>query len=448
MIYPLFFIGFFLFLGNLNFIEAESNQSGSANFSKEDLKKFYQEKINFLEQGIEDLRQKIADEQTKEQLTLNDLKENDLGVQKLNLEIEELNYEISFLEGSISDKQSDIENLTNRMSLEKRLINQLLQSLYETKNNFSILKAFFLGTTFSNIFNSFTSLQLIQSKIITKISSLKDLKVQAEQNVEDLRTKKEDLNQLKALNFIQQRELSLKEANKERILFEIQAAQQSYVNTILITKKDINKIKEQLYILEGLGVQLSFEDAYNYAKVAENKTGVRSAFLLALLKKESEWGGNIGKGNWQEDLYNCYLSLGKIDRANNEKGAFLKIVNDLGLDPSTVPVSKAPSYGCGGALGPAQFLPTIWLEYRDAVTHITGKSSSSPFIFSDAIIAAALKIKDLGGANLNKKSEWNAAQKYFAGSRWQNSKYYFYGDSVMELTNYYQGEINVLEGKN
>lgn len=446
-VHSFFFVGL-LFWGLVIFVSFGHLLRAQDALSQEELKKYYREKIQYLEQEINNLRQKIEEEKSREKLAINDLKNIDFSIERLSLEIERLNYEIAVTKDSIFESEIAIENLAKNMLLEKQIISQLLRNFNEIKGNFSVFRMFFLNATLSSVFNDIQYLESIQKKINTRIAYLKELKAQKERKADELREKKEEMNELKALAVVQKRELSLRKSNKEQILFEIREAQKSYENSIEITKDDIEKIKQQLYVLEGLGVKMSFGDAYKNAKYAQEKIGVRAAFLLALLKKESEWGANVGKGNWKTDLYDCYVSLGKITRAQQEKEAFLAIMEELRLDPNIVQVSKAPDYGCGGAIGPAQFLPSTWLFYKPKVAQITGHNPPSPFDFSDAIIAAALKLKDLGASASNKKSEWKAAQMYFAGSRWNQSRYYFYGDSIMELTDYYQKEIDVLESQN
>ncbi len=441
-IYNFFLIGLFFFITFGHIARAQDA------LDKEELKKYYREKIQYLEQEINNLRQRIEEEKSREKSTINDLKNIDFSINRLNLEIERLNYEIEVAKNSIFESEIDIENLTKNMLLEKKIISQLLRDLNEIKSNFSVFRLFFLNATLSGVFSNMQHLESIQERINARVAHLKELKAQKEQKIAELRERKEEMNELKALVVVQKRELALKKSNKERILFEIREAQKSYENTIEITKDDIERIKQQLYVLEGLGVKMSFADAYKNAKYAEEKTGVRAAFLLALLKKESEWGANIGKGNWKTDLYDCYMSLGKISKAQQEKEALFTIMQELKLDANIIQVSKAPDYGCGGALGPAQFLPSTWLAYKNRIAEIVGRNPPSPFNFGDAIIGAALKLKDLGAVFGNKKSEWKAVQMYFAGSRWNQPRYYFYGDSIMDLTDYYQKEIDILERQN
>ena len=192
-------------------------------------------------------------------------------------------------------------------------------------------------------------------------------------------------------------------------------------------------IRNQLYQLEGLGVSLKFGDALKYAQVATVKTGTRAALLLAMLKKESEWGTNVGTGTWREDMH------------PRDHEAFIEITEKLGLNPDTTPVSRKPSYGWGGAMGPAQFLPNTWLSYEGDIARLTGHNPPNPWDIGDAFTACAYKLSKAGAGAQTYDAEWKAAQIYFAGRRWNNPRYYFYGDSVMELATQFQKQVDILE---
>lgn len=120
---------------------------------------------------------------------------------------------------------------------------------------------------------------------------------------------------------------------------------------------------------------------------------------------------------------------------------FLTITQELGRDPYNTPVSCPMSFGWGGAMGPAQFIPETWakLGYGKKVQDITGKKAD-PWDISDAFLAAGLYLKDSGGI----KDEFKAAMRYFSGSTW--SKYEeFYGRSVLAIASGYEQDIKTLE---
>jgi len=96
--------------------------------------------------------------------------------------------------------------------------------------------------------------------------------------------------------------------------------------------------------------------------------------------------------------------------------------------------------GWGGAMGPAQFIPSTWIGYRDRVATLTGKKAD-PWDTRDAFVAAALLLK-ANGANGTKDGYWKAAMRYFSGST--NTRYRFYGDNVLALTAKYEQDIKDL----
>ena len=96
-------------------------------------------------------------------------------------------------------------------------------------------------------------------------------------------------------------------------------------------------------------------------------------------------------------------------------------------------------------MGPAQFLPSTWREYESRVAEITGHNPPSPWNLDDALAAAGIKLAAAGANSQKYEDEWRAAMIYFAGSRWENPAYGFYGDGVLDLANFYQEQIRLLQ---
>jgi membrane-bound lytic murein transglycosylase B len=124
---------------------------------------------------------------------------------------------------------------------------------------------------------------------------------------------------------------------------------------------------------------------------------------------------------------------------------FVSITAQLGLDPNVTPIScpmrdlHGNQIGWGGAMGPAQFIPSTWVGYAPKVAKITGQPAN-PFDIRDAFLAAAIKLA-AGGAT-SQSGEWAAAMRYFSGGT--NPAYSFYGDSVVATAAKYQNDINQL----
>jgi membrane-bound lytic murein transglycosylase B len=101
---------------------------------------------------------------------------------------------------------------------------------------------------------------------------------------------------------------------------------------------------------------------------------------------------------------------------------------------------KGNQIGWGGAMGPAQFIPSTWLKYRSQISAISGKVAN-PWDIRDAFLAAAILLKANGATSL--AGEWAAAMRYFSGST--NTKYRFYGDNVIAIAEEYQKDIEELD---
>jgi len=116
----------------------------------------------------------------------------------------------------------------------------------------------------------------------------------------------------------------------------------------------------------------------------------------------------------------------------------LQITAELKRDPFNTPVSCPMSFGWGGAMGPAQFIPSTWMVYRDRLKEIK-KEPADPWDIKDAFLAAALYLADYGADKRDYQSEWKAAMIYFSGTT--SSKYRFYGDSVIKIAQQYEEDI-------
>jgi membrane-bound lytic murein transglycosylase B len=141
--------------------------------------------------------------------------------------------------------------------------------------------------------------------------------------------------------------------------------------------------------------------------------------------------------------------------------AFKAITASLGLNPDTMPVSKRAWYGCGGAMGPAQFIPSTWALYagyvkpdwhydstKDRIGKRTGDTPPNPWDPKDAFMASALYLTDNGGAAQTTSAEFRAAMCYLAGCSGVNNKsLQFYGQQVAALASQYQSQIDIVNGK-
>lgn len=410
--------------------------------------------IDELSRQVAEYQKEIEAAKKREKTLNNELWIIGQEVKKINLEIKETNLVINGLEMEIDDANDKIVKIDEKIGRQKILIAGAIRNIYENGDK-SFLEIILSQSEIADFFEEMKALEDTQKSLKESLDAIKSLKIDLNNEIEVFEEKREDFSQTKLLQEFQKKTLGQKNKENDQLLRETQGKESVYQNLVKEKQQDIKAIRQRLYLLEGSGVSMTLEEALKYAESVSKSTGIRPAFLLGLLKVESQWGGNTGSGNWKDDMYECYLRLAKYypnqkdrytKRAELEKQAFMKITNELGLNPDTVFVSKEPYYGCGGAMGPAQFIATTWLSYRDKVAALTGHNPPSPWNIEDSFTAAAIKLTNDGAAKQTYNAEWKAAMIYLAGGGWNKPQYRFYGDKVMELAEAIQRELDLIKG--
>jgi membrane-bound lytic murein transglycosylase B len=176
---------------------------------------------------------------------------------------------------------------------------------------------------------------------------------------------------------------------------------------------------------------------------------VAPAFLLAIITQESNLGTDSGS---------CYVtdfstgagvssksgkSFAKVMHPTRDIPPFLNITKSLGMDSTKTLVScPIGGYGYGGAMGPAQFIPSTWVGIEDEVASALGIVTPDPWQPKDALMASAIFLEQLGAAGGSYSAEMKAACKYYGTGGSSCS----YGKSVMARVASIQKNINLISG--
>ena len=361
---------------------------------------------------------------------LGKLPSSNAQINKVQLEIKSLGIAIDQTNLEIGDTQKGIQNAIDELELHKEVLAKYMRILYELDKE-NLTRVLLSNAKLSDFFNNLKNLGDIQDNLQATIVSIKNLKADLEQKESDLEDKKSELGQLKGLQQAEKRNLDSTKSEKNTILKETKGQEAKFQQLVKQSQQDIARIRDQISYLIQNGVTV--EDAIKFGELAAIRVGIRPAFLIAILEVESGLGKNVGTGNWLEDMYNCYLRLGKPSRAEAEKAAFFEIVNKLGLDPNTVKVSAEPNYGCGGALGPAQFIATTWLAYEERVAQLTGHQPPNPWNIEDAFMASAIKLANAGATAQTRAAETAAAKAYLSGNSKCSSRICnYYANTVLD----------------
>ena len=357
---------------------------------------------------------------------------------------------------AIQQNRETIDLLEQKAKKQRELLGKLILSIYKLDDTTS-LEIILTSNSMSEFFNDINNIKTLQESLNDTLDKIKEIKKDIEIEQVALEQKSEGQLKLIQVQQLEQAELEQKADYKEVLLRESRSREYTFREIAQEKQRTIAEVRNQLFVLEGAGVATSFGEAYEYAKTASNLTGVRPAFLLAVLKRESSWGQNVGlcylvntatgqgKGKNTGTIYN------RVMKPSRDVEPFLAITTELGLDPFSTPVScPHPNYGYGGAMGPAQFIPSTWMGYKDRVSAILGRSAN-PWLIQDAFIASAVKLADAGAASQNYAAERKAALIYYAGGGWNNPLYWAYTDArgvgIMDLATTYQSDIDILEGR-
>jgi peptidoglycan hydrolase CwlO-like protein len=403
-----------------------------------------------LEKQIGDYEKTVSQYQSQGASLKGEINTLNAKINKINLQIKAVTLSIRQLDGEITTTNGKIGNTQQKIGSTKDSIGGIVKALYENDKD-GLVEVLLKNPQLSDFFNNVNNLVEVQNNLRLSLTELKSLKDDLTASKESLILQKEDKAALKTYQDSQKQVVQEVKTQKSTLLKDTQGKESVYQKLLTDTKAKAAEIRNRIFRLQG-GGELPFGDAVKIAQVAERATGVRAAFILAILTQESSIDGVIGK-----NLGKCYYNTPASNAAgtvmsNSQKLNFLSIMKSLGMDPATTPVScPIISDGAyGGAIGPAQFMPNTWMLYTNKVTAITGGNPASPFNNLDAFTGTALLLKDgLVGCQAtysNIFSQENcAAAKYYAGGNWKiYTKIGRYGYRVADRADGFAGDIQVL----
>lgn len=425
-----------IFLVSLTFAQTSPNSSPSA------IQADLQRQLDEVERQIAEYQKQLAVTVTQKNTLANKIKQLRVKQQELNALIKQTTLKVQTLTGKITDAETDLKtNLAKAVELEAEMAG-VIQQIHQKDLRPIILLASANGL--SNAFTEVWNYSKININLKYLVDALQILKKQIEDKKDLLQEQKFAAVDLLQLKSAQNRELVNNLTEQNNLLTKTKGVEASYASQLADKKKQAAEIRTRIYSLFNTGSQINFGQAVDIANWASKLTGVRPAFLLAILTQESNLGKNVGTCNRAGDPVEKSWKV--IMKPERDQEPFKKITAELGLDIDTTPVScpmrgkDGKQIGWGGAMGPAQFIPSTWMGYRNKVTALTGKSNANPWDIRDAFIASGVKLKNDGAGT--EAGEWKAAMIYFSGST--NPTYRFYGDNVIAIAKKYQQDIDQL----
>lgn len=447
---------------NINLIDQKEKELSKKDFQEllEKCKTYLGAKKFFADKNVEEKAHEKKTLENKIYKLSRQIKSLNNQIYQSNLSIKSLGYKIVDTEEAIKQTKFEIEE-------QKRKIALILQAIYENGEK-SFFEVFLTSGSISSFFDNFIYFEILNDKNQDVLSDYQSLQLKLGEEKSDLEEKKGEQESYASLRQVQKK--ASEETKKEQEYFH-SITEQEYQES-LKSKEDIEtkqaEVEKRLIQLVGLlpgQEQPDFGTLLNIAKTVGPKVGVRPAYVLGIISQESALGRNVGRcfitnektgggtftssGTGYRQPNGAYYSKGglveRIIHYKRDLAPFIALTKQLGYDYAKVPVScwipdcvsggyhakrssitisangniNCPkgyyAFGFGGAMGPAQFIPSTWNLVKSKVSKYTGHAVPNPWNFEDALTASAVYLHDLG-ARANGNGEYTAASRYYGGS--------------------------------
>lgn len=356
--------------------------------------------------------------------------------------------EIKKINSDIKSKEKTIGELNKDIDKGKDSLEQLIRKTNEL-DKLTFAHVLLSSKSISDFYADVDTYSSVKKSVSSSVQEIRGIKEQTEgvkKNLEEKQNQEIDAKQ----EIERQKSLVEKDEKEQKTLLNISKNKEAeYAQLVKERQAQASKIRAALFQFRGAG-PIPFGEAYEFAKSAGQKTGVRPAYILAILKQESNLGANVGTCNRAGDsrTWRDIMPGPTSGSWRDDQSAFLRITERLGIKPDGQPLSCPLAWGgWGGAMGPSQFIPTTWEAYDQRIEATLGVSVANPWNPAHAITATALYVKDLGAAAQTYTAERTAACKYYSGRGCEDPtvKNAFYGNAVMEHAKKIQADIDILE---
>jgi len=418
--------------------------------SSQSEKDYCRRELTQIETQLRELLKKQEEQKKKTGTLKSDVDYLTSQINALQVKVKARALKIAELKVDIKEKVTKIETLSDKIDREHESLAQLLRNTNDFDNQ-DFIYLIFSDESLSTFYNDIESYASIKKAIKASVDQIRGIKTETEVEKKDLEKKQDAETNAKVELENAQKKVSQSEAEKKQLLSISKLKEAEYQKLATEKKARADKIRSALFPLRDAQA-IPFGVAVDYAEEAEKKTGIRPAFVLAILKQETNLGANVGScvianlltGETKSVKTGQVFSKGI--HPTRDLPLLQQIVKELGRNPLDTMVSCPQSMGYGGAMGPAQFIPSTWNLIKSQIAKALGKSIPDPWNPADAIMASSILLRDNGASARTYTAERNAACKYYSGRSCSDPsvKNAFYGNTVMALAEKIQADIDLL----
>jgi peptidoglycan hydrolase CwlO-like protein len=370
-------------------------------------------------------------------------------INKAQAEIDAKNIQLKQLASQIVSKNKVISQLEGRIAAGHESLAGMLRQVSQT-DDYSVVEIALSSGDLSTFFADADAFASVEVNLQTLFSDIRNAKAQTETEKAALTDTQNKVTDARYEVQTKQKQIAGDKTQKQQLLAITTNQEATYQKVLAANQAKAAAIRAALFPLRDAAA-IQFGTALKYAQAAQISTGVDPALVLAILTQESNLGANVGQ---------CYLTdessgagVGKntgtafynVMNPSRDVPPFLALASALGFDPHHQVVSCpiASAGGWGGAMGPAQFIPSTWSVLASSIASARGIATANPWDPQDAITAMSIYLGNLGAGVGGYTAEHMAAAKYYAGGAWATAGR-SYANQVMAKVAAIQSNIDFL----
>jgi septal ring factor EnvC (AmiA/AmiB activator) len=236
-------------------------QSGAGAATSQEVKDSLQSELDQIEAQINDYRSKISQAQTQTKTLQREVQLLNDKIKQSELQIKQTDLAIQQTQISIDEKTNQIGEEEVKLNRERELLAGYLRDINEFDNG-SMIELIFSQNKLSDVFSELSAIETIQQTTLETIAQIRNIKDSLETEKDDLSQKKDDELQLKGLQVIQRSALGLQKSEKNNLMAQTKGQESAFQKMLQKAKSDATEIKKQIYMLEGVGLSMTLEEAY------------------------------------------------------------------------------------------------------------------------------------------------------------------------------------------
>ncbi len=410
-----------------------------------------------LQREIDEWNKVLTETRAQKNTLQGDVTALNAQIKQAEAAISQRNIIIGRIGSEINNRTATISSLEDKIERGKVSMAELIRRKNEL-DSYSLVEAMLSTEDLSEFFSDADSFSTIKRNLHSLFFDVRMTRAETEKERLELQSKRDEELDARREVEAKKRQIATAEAEKKELLAIATEQERSYQAVLAERQARATQIRAALFPLANVDQAIPFGTALQYAQAASAKTGVRPAFLLAIIQQESALGANTGScvitdvtsGQTKNIRTENVFSNGI--HPTRDLPPLQSILKDLGRNPLETRVScpVAGVAGYGGAMGPAQFIPSTWNLIKNKLVAALGKAAPDPWNPADAFMASAVLLADnMGNTGDKRVDERTAACRYYSGrtcyTNGQANVGLSYGNQVLTRADNIQKDVDFLQ---